>query len=422
MSSNESVAVKRGKILYIFEAALEYFISILVSGSFLATLTKQLGMSDSLTGILSSIISLGCLFQLLSVFFRGKRVKKMVIIMSIINQILFLLLYIIPLSNGTSNFKISLAVAVIFFAYAIYYFAHPKKINWLMSLVEDYKRGNFTANKEIVSLITGIAFTFFMGALVDRYAEKGELKTAFLITAIVMSAITVLHTATMIFIPEKSIEQTENKGFMAGIAGIIKNKYILSVTILFALYYIATYISTPFYGTYLISELNFSLKFVSILIMISSIARILASKILGAYADKNSFAAMLFICLGIFAVALLSATLATPNNGKIMFTIYYIAYGVSQGGINSALINLIFDYVPANQRADSLAISQATAGVVGFIATIAASPLIAMIQKAGNRILGITVYAQQLLSFLGMIFIFLAMIYIKKTLIKKRGS
>ena len=50
--------------MYIFEAALEYLISILVPGSFLATITKELGISDSLTGILSSVISLGCLFQL----------------------------------------------------------------------------------------------------------------------------------------------------------------------------------------------------------------------------------------------------------------------------------------------------------------------------------------------------------------------
>ena len=66
----DSSAAKRGRLLYILEAALEYLLSILVSGSFLATLTKELGMSDSLTGILSSVISLGCLFQLMSVILR----------------------------------------------------------------------------------------------------------------------------------------------------------------------------------------------------------------------------------------------------------------------------------------------------------------------------------------------------------------
>ena len=62
--------------MYIFEAALEYLISILVTGSFLATITKELGVSDGLTGILSSVISLGCLFQLLSLSVEQKNLNN----------------------------------------------------------------------------------------------------------------------------------------------------------------------------------------------------------------------------------------------------------------------------------------------------------------------------------------------------------
>ena len=75
-------SLKISRILYIIEAAIEYFISILVAGSFLATLTKELGISDSLTGILSSVISLGCLFQLFSIFLRRNKMKSIVIIFS----------------------------------------------------------------------------------------------------------------------------------------------------------------------------------------------------------------------------------------------------------------------------------------------------------------------------------------------------
>ena len=68
MVKNKLDKVNLGKNLYIIEATLEYLVSILVAGSFLATLTKQLGIRDELTGIISSFISLGCAFQLLSVF------------------------------------------------------------------------------------------------------------------------------------------------------------------------------------------------------------------------------------------------------------------------------------------------------------------------------------------------------------------
>lgn len=179
MLNNDS-SLKRSRLMYIFEAALEYLISILVTGSFLATITKELGVSDSLTGILSSVISLGCLFQLLSLSVRRAKVKKLVVILSVINQAFFMLLYVIPLTGAKKQIKIVLFVVLICAAYLIYNFAHPKKINWLMSLVDDSSRGAFTANKEIISLVCGMLFSFLMGAAIDRFAESGEIRTAFM--------------------------------------------------------------------------------------------------------------------------------------------------------------------------------------------------------------------------------------------------
>ena len=207
--------LKRSRIMYIFEAALEYYVSILVAGSFLATLTKELGFSDSLTGILSSVISLGCLFQLLSLSIRPKRAKKLVLILSVINQILFMMLYVIPVTNLSSSLKTVLFVVFIFLAYLIYNFAHPKKINWLMSLVDDSKRGSFTANKEIVSLTSGIAFSFIMGAVIDYFREAGNIKAAFVLTAFVIFALMILHTLTMLFAVEKKIPYVHSENFFA---------------------------------------------------------------------------------------------------------------------------------------------------------------------------------------------------------------
>ena len=57
------------------------------------------------------------------------------------------------------------------------------------------------------------------------------------------------------------------------------------------------------------------------------------------------------------------ATLAT---GKVMCIRYHVFHGIAMSGINSALINLVFDYVPVVNRADSLAITQSAAGLPAF--------------------------------------------------------
>ena len=413
--------IKKGQIYYIIEATLEYFISIMVAGSFLATLTKDLGFSDSLTGILSSVISLGCVFQLFSIFIRKRKVKKFVIAMSVVNQLLFMLLYIIPFFAAKSTYKITFFFLIIILSYLIYYVAHPKKTGWQMSLVEDSKRGSFTANKEIVSLITGIFFNLAMGAIVDHFIEKNQIKTAFLISAAVIFLCMLLHTFFMIFTPE-TIENTNNKNsFIKSVKNLFKNNELLKVTALLVMYNVVVGMTTPFYGTYLISELGFSLKFVAMITIGSSIVRIFVSKFWGRYADKKSFAQLIEKCLLVLSLALMCVVFATPSTGSVTFAFYYIFHGIAMGGINSALFNLVFDTVKNEERSDALAINQAISGVAAFVTTLIASPVLTLIQENGNKIFGVTVYAQQLFSFVGLLIIAGAIIFVRFSLIKKKA-
>ena len=49
---------KTSRTLYIIEATLEYFVSLMVAGVYLAKLTTAIGLSDGFTGILTSLVSL----------------------------------------------------------------------------------------------------------------------------------------------------------------------------------------------------------------------------------------------------------------------------------------------------------------------------------------------------------------------------
>ena len=71
---------KHSRTAYIFEAAFEYFITIIISGAYLANLLTRTGISDSLAGILSSFVSLACSAQFFSVLFirTAKPVKRWV--------------------------------------------------------------------------------------------------------------------------------------------------------------------------------------------------------------------------------------------------------------------------------------------------------------------------------------------------------
>ena len=403
---------RRGRLLYTIEAGVEYLISILVANTYLAILTKELGISDSLTGIISAFISLGCVFQLISILIRKKRSKGLVLSFSIINQLLFVSLYVVPLTNWGGSVRIISFVVIILLAYFFYYIAYPKKIDWLMSLVDDSQRGVFTAKKEIISLIMGMIFSFAMGAVVDHYSEIGQIRTAFIISAIVMLGLTVIHTLTMIFTTEKPKEEIVSRKI--DFKGIFGDKSILKISIVFMLWYIANYSATPFYGAYQIADdgLGFSQTFVAVLSAIYAVVRVAFSIIWGKYADKFSFAKMLRICFFIAGLGFIINAFCVPENGHIVYTIYYICNAIAMAGINSALTNLCFDYVAESKRADALAVSLALAGVCGFISTIVMSALVSKIQGDGNTLFGISIYAPQVLSIIAFVLTMATMVFV----------
>lgn len=411
---------ERGRRLYIIQAAVEYLVAILVSGSFLATITKELGFSDSLTGIISAIISLGCLFQLLSVTIR-RNVKRTVVLLSLANQVLFLLLYVIPLSGMEKPVKTAAFVGAIILAYLIYYIIHPKKFNWLMSSVEDGHRGTFTAAKEIVSLVTGITFSFGMGALVDHLAAKGEQRMAFVVCAVVIFALSIVHMLLLIWFPANE-SRNVGRSFKSGMKLVLSNKGLKKTVMVFVLYYIANDAINPFMGTYKISELGMSLSLVTAIGMVGSGSRVAVSHLWGRYADRRSFAAMAGKCFLILAAAWVCIVFATPTNGVVMMILYSAFHGVAMGGINSSLTNMVYDYVPRDQCAEAIAVTQATAGVVGFLTTVCVSPLVTAIQEAGNTVFGISAYAQQVLALVAAVITVTIAIYIRLALVRKSES
>jgi len=391
--------LKRGRMLYILYAAVEYLIALAVSGSFLAKLTTEIGMSDGLTGVISAVATLGGLFQLLSMFIRRSRVKKLSIALTAANQLLFVFLYLIPRLAMGQKVSTSLFALVIVMAYLLMNVATPKKTSWMMTLVDDRRRGVFTAYKEMFSLVMGMGFSFGMGALFDHLEGAGRLQTAFGLMAAVMVVCMLLCVLCMVFMVEKPLpESAARKPLSQAVKDLLTNKQLRRVAVVYIIYFIILNASTPFFGTYQLNELGFSLKLISVFGIMASIARIIVSPLWGRYADSQSFAAMLekaYLALG---AAFLCAALANPSNGKVLFALYYIFNGVASGGINSGMLNLVLDCAKPEERADALAVCQTISGLVGFAATLLFSAVVTALQNGGNQLFGFTVYAQQALS------------------------
>ncbi|MBQ8186170.1 MAG: MFS transporter [Clostridia bacterium] len=398
---------RNSRFFYILEAAFEYFISILVGGAYLAKLTSYIGLSDSLTGVLTSFVSLGCGFQIIAVFLANRQpVKKWVTALHILNQLFFALIYLLPFFGIPKNVTVALFCVFLLAGHVISNVVHSPKINWFMSLVDDHKRGDFTATKEIVSLIGGIIFTFIIGQVIDRFEAAGEIGTSLIFCGVGIFVLMLLHTVTLICSLEKPAVKKNAK-----IRELLNDKGLYKVILITVLWNIANYATTPFYGTYQTKELGFSMTFVSVLAALYAICRSLVSKPLGRYADRTSFVQMMNICFGIQVLSFAVNVFTVPANGKIFYTVYYILHAAAMAGINSGAINLIYDYVDHEHRVGALALQSTLSGFTGFFTTLITSRLVDAIQKNGT-FLGMQVYAQQVVSAIGVIVVIVILVYL----------
>lgn len=412
---------KRSRFYHILEAAFEYFISLLTVDAYIARVATAVGMSDSTTGILTAFVSLGCGTQIFALFFARRRsVKSIVTVGHTLNQLCFTLVYLTPLLPDSFGNKSTYLLVFLLAGHLIANVIHAPKINWFMNLVDDKERGVFTANKEIVSLIGGMTFSFVMGRVIDGYTERGNENGAFTVCAITIFVLTLLHTLTLLLSKEKiqAEDSPEEAAEKVSLKSILSEKTLRKVIFVSILRSIAVYATTPFYGTYQNKELGFTMTFVSVLSIVYSITRALVSRPIGKFADKKSFRVSLTLCYAIEALGMLCVVFTVPGNGKIFFTAYKVLNAVSMAGINSGEINLIYDYVPKEKRMTALALKCSIAGIIGFLTTLAVSPLVDYIQAQGNTFLGMPLYAQQVVSVIGLVITLVIILYLN-TVVKK---
>jgi len=95
--------------------------------------------------------------------------------MHLINQVLFLLLYAVPFFDIPTGTKQVIFVIMYLGSYLIAQVISPYKLPWMMSFVDDNKRGVYTAVKEMTNLAAGMILSFVMGSVVDHYSALAEI-------------------------------------------------------------------------------------------------------------------------------------------------------------------------------------------------------------------------------------------------------
>lgn len=419
----DSPEYKRSRKAYTAQCAVEYFGSLLVTDIFLAKLLTSIGVNNALTGIISSFVSVAFIFQLLSLYLVNAKVgaKVLVMIFSPLSIFFFTLLYLTALLPFGDSVKTVLAVICIIVAYASQYLVASIGYRWGNSFVDPKKRASFSATKEIISLISGMAFSLTVSYIIDHFFDLDRSSMGFLFIAVSMLVINVFNFLCLALIKrdERDTEAAESEPVISVVKKLFANKDFCHIVILTALWDTARYFTVGFIGTFKTEDLAISVFLGYIINSLANLMRMLVSRPFGKFSDEHSYAKGFEVGLYIAAAAFLVNAFTTRSTWWLVIA-HTVLYNCCLAGTNQNSFNITYSYVETKYFPQALAIKNSVGGICGFAASLVAGKLLSAVQANGNMIFGITVYGQQIQSAISFIIIAAAIIYTRKVIAKQK--
>ncbi|MBQ0110792.1 MAG: MFS transporter [Oscillospiraceae bacterium] len=392
---------KRSKNAYTFECMFEYFVSLMMTDAFLAKLLSNLGFDSGTVGLISSLISLAFLFQLAAVPLTKKilNVKKTAIIFHFSSQIFFLTPFLLPFCPIDGGIKKTICVAAILLGYFGNYVVTALIYKWGNSFVHPFKRGEFNAIKEAISLAGGIVISLLAGYVLDRFEADGNLTGGFIFIAVSMFIYSLCDLVCLLLIKNDKTEKADAKKvpFKTVIKNTLGNRGFRMLIILSALYNSALYFTIGFIGVYKTGTLAMSMTLIQIITIGSNILRIFVSRPAGKYSDRTSYNKGMRMGLLLYMLAFAALCFTAP--GSWWLIIVYTAF-VAFGGAGTSQNNLMITYSVVGEEyfVEATSVKNCIGGVCGFVAAYIASIIVNAVEGAGNTLFGITVYGQQVLG------------------------
>ena len=422
MQKFDSPEYRRSRGAYMTQCTVEYFVALLATGGFLAKLLTSIGISDALTGVISSISTLAYVFQLLSILLVRLKLntKKLVVVLDSASIFFYMFLYFVPFVTENQTLRTVLAVGSVLFAYVSRFLIFNIYYKWANSYVDPTKRARFSAIKETISLFTGMIFTLILGYVIDGYEALGNLRGGFLFTAISILILNISNFICLMMIKNdtEDLHEGDTQPLKVVIRETLGNRSFRNVTFLNVLYNTGIHFTVGFIAVFKTSDLMMSLVQIEIIALAANFFRMLVTRPIGKYSDRHSFAKGYELGMWLAAAAFFVNIFTTPTTW-VLVIVHTILYNCSIAGTSENSFNMIYNYVDSKYFAQAMALKNCISGIIGFGASIVGGWILAYVQANGNQIAGVPVYGQQVLSVLSFVVVMGAIVFSRKVVSKQ---
>lgn len=413
---------RRSRSSYIIQSVFEYFLTILVADAFLAKLLTHIGISDSIIGIISSFVNIAFVFQICSLFIVRLKVKSknFLIFTYICSFSAFMLMFLVPFMPVKKSGAAAIVIMCVLLGYSLLYVGASIMFRWANSYVEPGRRARFSATREIVSLLSGIAFSALMGFVIDKYEGLGNLQGGLLFIAVCILVLNVCNLICMFLIKGEEKEEISEKHVTIRhtLKYISGNRNLKNVILMTILCEFARYFTVGFVGVFKTNDLQLSVFTIQLINILSNFTRMILTRPLGKYSDKYSFVKGYRIGLYLLGASFFINAFTMPSTWYLVI-FHTILYMSSLAGTNMNSFNITYNYVDSQYITQAMAIKNCIGGLFGFAASLLGGKLLDVIQVNGNNVFGIHIYGQQLLSAISFCLILVTIIFNKYVIEKQ---
>ena len=407
MSDNfNSPEYKRYRKAYVTQCTIEHLVGLLVADAFLATLLKYIGLSDAMTGIISSFASVAFVFQLMQVFLVQSKfsTKKIVMLFDMLSQILFAFIYFVPFVPIASGVKKLIVVASIMISQVCKTMVITLYYKWGNSYVKDEKRAQFSAMKECISLITGIVFVAVVSYVFDTFKALDNTEGGLLFVACTMAVLNVANYISFALIKDEPMRERENMRVPTKeVLGHISQNKIFKNYVLINMFSAAGGgLLGGFIGVYKIQELGMSLFMVQVINIVADFFRMGVSMPFANYSAKHGFARGIFLASLILLFGNTCIVFTTPSTWWLIIVYTFCTTAYSAGSYQNSF-NIGYTLLPQKYMVQGMAISRTATGIISFGSAIIGGKILSIVQANGNMVFGMHLYGQQLLAVIAII-------------------
>lgn len=360
---------QRSQTIMILSGPTAGIINTLTSGTFLIGYLVYLGASQQYCTIMGAIPQLGCIMQMISpyIFERQKHRKLLICVSCFLFRFSVGTLILVPKLVEERELRLTIIMIIYTISFMIAGFVTPGLSQWYLSVAPDQKRGRFLAIKDIASMFCVSVVSIGIGYMMDFYHAIDKAYLGFGIMFGIALVISVVDFILISQIEEPLLKREPIKHSLFRLIGMpVRNQNYRKIIIFLSIWSFAVQFSVSFIPVYMISILQLSYSYISLVSVCGNIIGMFSIYLWGRLADRTSWFHLLKISGGIIILCYLGWVMVTPSNALVLVFFLQVALTCCNGAFVMATTNLQYNLSPESGKTAYLGITSAIACVISF--------------------------------------------------------